>query len=254
MDEKELRIQIGDRIQEYRRLRDLTQDDIAYKLNISRQMVSKYERGEAKIGIAKAREICHLLNIPEDFLYADKEVVNSEFKGEMEIYTIKQSSAGFGALNNKKWDLVPITDKSNKQLSYTLDFGLKNIKIVDLYAVKLSEDNKILNAPKGAIVIVQYPNAGEIDLTKPIYVFLEMEIHLYQEGTDYDGSQKFNTKFLTKVVPVQQMNEDFNALSSYRTYKKLYKFTAPDDKEYYADGKTIKEAIKGIVKKVIIDY
>jgi len=50
------------------------------------------------------------------------------------------------------------------------------------------------------------------------------------------------------------MNELINIANKNTKYVKYFKFVFPDGVDYYADEATIKKAVKGLVKKVIIDF
>ena len=53
----------GERLQELRRARGMTQEDFAAQLKVSRQAVSKWERGMSYPDITLIRSICDVLEI-----------------------------------------------------------------------------------------------------------------------------------------------------------------------------------------------
>ncbi len=69
---------IGENIRKYRRRLDLTQEDLADKIGVTWEMISRYERGESS-PMNKLQKLAHALNIPttdliNDTLYNNYEV------------------------------------------------------------------------------------------------------------------------------------------------------------------------------------
>ena len=55
---------IGDSIKYYRKLKNLTQKDLAEKLNLSTSLIQKYENGERKLKIDTLKQISDVLDTP----------------------------------------------------------------------------------------------------------------------------------------------------------------------------------------------
>jgi len=65
---------IGTRIQEYRKMAGLNQEEFAEKIGVSRQAVSKWERDKAYPDLDRLVCICEILNVPvEELLYGNRE-------------------------------------------------------------------------------------------------------------------------------------------------------------------------------------
>lgn len=62
----------GKNLQFLRKMTNFTQEDLAEKMNISRQTVSKWELDECKPEIEKAMEICNLFNCSLDNLFREE--------------------------------------------------------------------------------------------------------------------------------------------------------------------------------------
>ena len=77
-----MNIKIANRLLEFRKKSGLSQEELAEKLNITRQSVSKWESGQAYPEMDKMIMICQIFNISID------ELVNQNFK---EVNSIKQS-------------------------------------------------------------------------------------------------------------------------------------------------------------------
>ena len=62
---------IGEKIKYYRFINNLTQEDLAKLLNISRTTIIKYENSELSVPLNVLNKAAELFNIPSDFLYDD---------------------------------------------------------------------------------------------------------------------------------------------------------------------------------------
>lgn len=58
----------GNRLKEWRKSMDLTQDKLAQKLNVARSLISKYEKGEYLISTHSLYSICKKYKVSADFL------------------------------------------------------------------------------------------------------------------------------------------------------------------------------------------
>lgn len=65
-----INVQLGERIREIRKLRLMTQTDVARYLGITFQQVQKYERGKNRISVPMLLQIAHCLDAPADLLLA----------------------------------------------------------------------------------------------------------------------------------------------------------------------------------------
>lgn len=63
-------VRLGERIRALRRLRRMTQSDLARELGITFQQVQKYERGKNRLSVAMMLKISHFLDAPPDLLLA----------------------------------------------------------------------------------------------------------------------------------------------------------------------------------------
>lgn len=68
---------IGNKLAELRKMKGLSQEDVAFKLNVSRQTVSKWELGQSMPDFDKIKPLCDLYDISADELLTGK---NSEKK------------------------------------------------------------------------------------------------------------------------------------------------------------------------------
>ena len=64
---------LGERLLELRKLKNLTQDDVAEKLNVTRQTVSKWETNQSTPDFDKIVPMCELYGIsPNELLTGEK--------------------------------------------------------------------------------------------------------------------------------------------------------------------------------------
>ncbi|MGM9644811.1 MAG: helix-turn-helix domain-containing protein [Eubacteriales bacterium] len=86
-------VKVGSKITKYRKEQNLTQDDIAEKLFVSRQLVSKWENGAGVPSIDVLLELCDLFQITfEELLCLNDEVYvdeNDIFKGRNRLYIVQ---------------------------------------------------------------------------------------------------------------------------------------------------------------------
>ena len=76
---------LGEKLFELRRTKNLTQDDVAEKLNVTRQTVSKWETNQSTPDFDKILPLCELYGIsPNELLKGEsKETNNNENKEEL---------------------------------------------------------------------------------------------------------------------------------------------------------------------------
>jgi transcriptional regulator with XRE-family HTH domain len=68
----ELIEQVGKRIQEIRKVRGMSQDDLGDKLGVTRSFISKLENGKKKISLEHVENIAKILHIEPTDLLVDK--------------------------------------------------------------------------------------------------------------------------------------------------------------------------------------
>lgn len=71
---------IGKFIQEQRKEQNLTQEQLAEKLNISKNAVSKWERGLNLPDVSIMQDLCKILNISLNELFAGEKLLEEKFK------------------------------------------------------------------------------------------------------------------------------------------------------------------------------
>lgn len=87
---------LGQRLLELRKSKQLSQEEVADKLGVTRQTVSKWETDQSTLNFDKIVPLCELYGITSDELLTGikKEKSNSEDKGEQERKYVQEKRAG----------------------------------------------------------------------------------------------------------------------------------------------------------------
>jgi transcriptional regulator with XRE-family HTH domain len=93
----ELKSKIGEKIREVRRLKGISQTELAEKVGLSYQQIQKYEKGKSSISVERLFQIAYALNVSiktffgEDYnkVAEGKEGYRSELFSEEEVLLIK---------------------------------------------------------------------------------------------------------------------------------------------------------------------
>ncbi|WP_203262154.1 helix-turn-helix domain-containing protein [Streptococcus uberis] len=93
---------IENQIKELRKKDNLTQEDLALKLNISRQTISKWEQGMSEPDIQSIIKISQLFNVSTDFL------LTGENKNEDLTQISHEYKMNFWMFLSERWWLVII--------------------------------------------------------------------------------------------------------------------------------------------------
>lgn len=74
-----------DKLIKLRKLKGISQEELGYELNVTRQTVSKWELGQSSPEMEKLKQLSNFFNISMDMLTNDKELPESnepEFKSD----------------------------------------------------------------------------------------------------------------------------------------------------------------------------
>ena len=104
---------LGEKIRQLRKKNGLSQEDIAEKLNVSRQMISKYELGETLPDLEKIEALTKMFGVSYDYLLKEKEE-HSALKSTTNKITIQsetQKTIGNYGLFKVSKVIKPFRDK-----------------------------------------------------------------------------------------------------------------------------------------------
>ncbi len=255
MSDEETKKRIGNMVLEFRTRSGYSMEQLGSKVGCSRQMIGMIESGSKSPSFKLATRLSDVMHLPLSTLTGKPDTVEKLFNA-IDLYESTEKYAGNGLPSYMKlYSITGLKDKYGKRISYKLDDGIADIPSIDLYAIRLNEFNKALGAPKGSYVIVQYKDVV-LDFSRPFYAVIDFDFVPKSSDDIFngDGKIKLHHEFITKITALKNMNESINVDSKNPKYIQYFKFSFPDGNEYYADEATIKKAVKGLVKKVIIDF
>ena len=117
----------GKNLQFLRHLRgNMTQEDLAEKMNVSRQTVSKWELDTAQPEMDKAIELCRLFNCSLDNLFRDEMVTCGEACTNLRVETVP----AFRYIKHAVISSVPEGDAINKVISIAHGCGVDNPRAI----------------------------------------------------------------------------------------------------------------------------
>ncbi len=87
---------LGERLLEFRKAKQLSQEEVADKLNVTRQTVSKWETDQSTPDFDKIVPLCELYNVSSEELLTGKSTVNNENNSIDEDNNINKKAKGIG--------------------------------------------------------------------------------------------------------------------------------------------------------------
>ncbi len=112
-----------------RKEKGMTQEELAYKLGVSRQSVSKWELGECEPDISKLKEISKLFQVSTDNLLFDQEVLNNKKVTNVTIIKIIASVfIGMGGIG-----IIASIILAFLFLHYSCGLNCSSIPLLDIY-------------------------------------------------------------------------------------------------------------------------
>lgn len=117
----------GKNLQFLRHLREnMTQEDLAEKMNVSRQTISKWELDAAQPEMDKAIELCRLFNCSLDNLFRDDMVICNEVYTNLRVETVP-------AFRYIKYAVIssdPERDAIDRVFSIARSYGVEKPRII----------------------------------------------------------------------------------------------------------------------------
>lgn len=127
----------GKNLQFLRHLREnMTQEDLAEKMNVSRQTISKWELDAAQPEMDKAIELCRLFNCSLDNLFRDDMVICNEVYTNLRVETVP-------AFRYIKYAVIssdPERDAIDRVFSIARNYGVEKPRIIGWDFPKLSQE------------------------------------------------------------------------------------------------------------------
>ena len=139
LTEQELRMQVANNLAEYRRLYELTQAELAEKLNYSDKSVSKWERGDGMPDMYVLSRIAEIYDISVDDLISDR--------------TPRKTSTSFKAQRHRKRVLITLLSVGLVWLVAVTAFFVLQVFVPELPRTWLAF---VLALPPSAIVLTVF--------------------------------------------------------------------------------------------------
>lgn len=118
---------LGKNLQYLRRLsKNMTQEMLAEKLNVSRQTISKWEMDAAQPEIDKAIELCKIFNCSLDNLFREEMDQRSEAYSNLRIEEVE----GFRYVTHTVISSNPEGDALDRVYKYAEENGIKNARVI----------------------------------------------------------------------------------------------------------------------------
>ena len=255
----EARWKVGERLERYRRLNNMNQTQVGNYLGISRQAYSKIERGDTPLKYEYASRLAGLYKIPVRILLNDDSSLDLKMADEIDVYKTESESLSCyeTTFENRYWfkkEMIK-TSAGEVERTYRIDDGIRGIDPKKLYTVEVNEHNNVLNLPIGSKIIIEHLEGGEkLTIDKPTYLVLQWDSLFIGKDKNYiDGiiPTEMIMEFIALVTPLKNLNEHLRTDGRYKT---LYKYQYPHGNEYYMELESLQKFVKGIVRKVVIDF
>jgi transcriptional regulator with XRE-family HTH domain len=150
---------IGDKILELRKSKGYSQEEVANKLNVSRQTISKWETNQSTPDFDKIVPLCQLFGITTDELLMNKQVTTLEtskeqLNNEMDLNALKLKNKKRFAISlcfsiliyfiSVMWVIFAEYAKFDDDISVVVFLGLAGIAtVIIVYASIINKDNRV---------------------------------------------------------------------------------------------------------------
>lgn len=172
MDDKENNMSFGKNLQYLRQLsKNMTQEALAEKLNVSRQTISKWEMDAANPEMEKALEICKIFNCSLDNLFREEMDKRSDSYSNLRVEEV----AGFQYIEHTVISTDPESDAISRMYKIAEDNGIVNPKVIGWDFPNLSQEQINVFNMHGYTAALVLP-----DDVKPVgYQIKEQSAHKY---------------------------------------------------------------------------
>lgn len=187
----------GKKLKEYRLSKSLSQEELAKKLNTTKQVISRYEREERSPKLTAAIEIAKKLNIPVEMLIDDSkalnldnlspEAPNVEFVPQINAPLFASVSAGFGSTREEAIGTFPCVVRSAEEAENTL-------------CVIVSGDSMYPDINNGDIIQVRRQTSVDYGDIAVVRIDGEHFVKKVEYGPDYIRLVSINEKYAPRVL------------------------------------------------------
>lgn len=208
-------IKIGKFISESRKSKQITQEQLAEKLGVSKNAVSKWERGLNLPDASIMQELCYILEISLNELFAGEHLKEKEIKKQSEKNLL---------------EILKFSDDKNKKNKFLIliTSALFIIAFATLGKVLLVKWGYILNSnlKYSQIYVTEYSNIkGNVDVNKfgKINIDFDIGANKYGHAVFKNPNKAFNRLKKDYSKGIELIRKEFNLLPlnnfTYKNYK-----------------------------------
>ena len=153
---------LGKNLQILRKITNMTQEELAEKLNISRQTISKWELGTILPEIEKLVELCEIFNCSVDQLLRENMDFSNEAYSDIKIVTVDS----FRYISYAVISCEPEEDAIAHVESWAKHLKIDNPYIIGWDFPKISQEQKNvfhMRGYKAALILADEQDIGDID-------------------------------------------------------------------------------------------
>ena len=245
----------NEKLKMLRKGKDLTQEDLAERLNVSRQAITKWESGEGVPDIENLKQISIYFDVSIDELVKENlTIINSEKYSYSEVLDIEHSKH-FDIVISKVFELNILSNNEEKMKIEILSSEEENLK--DSFKVKIDDlYNRIdinINSKKeikDAVINIYLPEKyiDEIELKSKIKILNISNLNI--EKIEYDGELKYlnvnNSKgkivLNTSKCDIEAEYDKLDGELEVNTINSTARVKIPKEAEYRAVLKGIKNS------------
>ena len=243
----------SEKLKLFRTTNDLTQEELAEKLNVSRQAITKWERNDGFPDIENLKQLSVLFNVSiDDLIKEEKSIeINGKYsyKEELEIdhtkiFDIKVSKIHEMNIKSNNEEKIKIELFSNQEEKLSELYNIKFDNLYDRLDIDIKGKSKVYDTVINIYIPEKYIN--ELELNSKMKKLNIFDINLNK--LEYDGDLKYlninnsKGKIVLNVTKcdVEVDYDKLDGVLEVNTINSTARVTIPKDTEY----KTVLKGIK----------
>ena len=252
IDEELLKKNIAHNLRHVMRERNVKGKELADKIGVSQNTLSYFLNGKRVPSLEKLASLAEVLDCSIDVLTGLNTESISEIVKGIDVWDehIKRPKIFQGIIKEYSLDKSHSFDGEAKTNDiYSFDANIKGLDKKDLYAIRLSEPNKVLDAPANSLVLIRRVDKEDIDFFFNPYVLIREEVSYQNEKTQY---WKANV-FITRLNPCNSATVEFDLNKGMSS--QYFEYKSESTGAYIRlNYKYLRPKVIGIVKKVIMEF
>ena len=131
MDDENLNKYIGNKIKEYRKKKNLTQDELGRKIGVKHSTISAYERGLVDLNLTTLFQLSDIFGVAVDDLFPERKTQTSHVQKTKDLYS-KNLKVGEIKV------LLSIFDEAESMSDEERENYIKNLRLATEYHKKMN--------------------------------------------------------------------------------------------------------------------